>query len=353
MIPSTSFFLDWLRVTAALTVFGVHCTFLWHSPCFPAVSHLAHGAVVVFFVLSGYVIAFATWSRENTVRGYVVARLSRLSSVLIPALVLTAILQVAGHKLDPAFEPLQPRGHDLLRYLAVAAYVQSIWTFLGNPSANVPLWSLSYEFWYYALFGAAVLLKPGRARTFSVLAVLIISGPDVLLLLPCWLVGVAAYLWRERPLGGITAARAGMVVAVVAAGLVLVLVPEFPGAVGYRRWWYSNGFVGDWILAVCVGTAVLFFNAVRFPAPPRGVWNGVRWGAGHTFSLYLFHYPLLAFFTVVWHRDRPLVWQEAVAATGALGVSLVLSTFTEARRTVWRRGFARAWDALFPVAHVV
>ena len=88
MPKSTSVFLDGLRVLAALTVFAGHCVLLLYHGGFPLAGHVA---VIVFFVLSGYVIAYSTLSRPGmSAKRYTVARLSRLYSVVGPALLLTA-----------------------------------------------------------------------------------------------------------------------------------------------------------------------------------------------------------------------------------------------------------------------
>jgi peptidoglycan/LPS O-acetylase OafA/YrhL len=49
-------------------------------------------AVDVFFVLSGFVIGYATDSRERTPLTYAINRLARIYSVAIPALAATFIL---------------------------------------------------------------------------------------------------------------------------------------------------------------------------------------------------------------------------------------------------------------------
>jgi peptidoglycan/LPS O-acetylase OafA/YrhL len=57
----------------------------------------SHLAVMVFFVLSGCVIAYTTFQRHpGDVQKYIIARLSRLYSVVIPALILTGILFFMG-----------------------------------------------------------------------------------------------------------------------------------------------------------------------------------------------------------------------------------------------------------------
>ena len=108
---STSFFLDLLRLVAAFSVFGGHVIMLWYPRSYSAFEdRFGERAVIIFFVLSGYVIAFSTLRRECDPRAYVLARLSRLSSVVLPALVLTAVLQIAGTALKPVHLPaVRPR----------------------------------------------------------------------------------------------------------------------------------------------------------------------------------------------------------------------------------------------------
>ena len=59
-------------------------------------SGYGHTAVIVFFVLSGYVIAYVSEVKENNVKAYWASRLSRLYSLAIPAVLLTPMLDVLG-----------------------------------------------------------------------------------------------------------------------------------------------------------------------------------------------------------------------------------------------------------------
>jgi hypothetical protein len=87
---STSICLDLLRAGAALTVFVHHANlyeldagaFSWFR------RDIGHSAVVVFFVLSGYVI-MGTLGEQRSARDYVVKRAARIYSVVVPALLLT------------------------------------------------------------------------------------------------------------------------------------------------------------------------------------------------------------------------------------------------------------------------
>jgi len=73
-----SVYLDLARTFAALAVLLDHAIPLFDLPW---IADYGHQAVIVFFVLSGYVIANIAETREATPRAFLVARFSRLWSV--------------------------------------------------------------------------------------------------------------------------------------------------------------------------------------------------------------------------------------------------------------------------------
>jgi len=93
----TSLYLDAWRLLAALIVFIGHVSgqrftggFLWQfGACM-------NEAVALFFVLSGFVIGYATARREGTAQTYAVSRLARIYSVALPALVVTFVVDTVG-----------------------------------------------------------------------------------------------------------------------------------------------------------------------------------------------------------------------------------------------------------------
>lgn len=99
-----SLYLDTLRFLAALAVFVSHLAYArftngnlqWIRDI-----NLGSDAVVVFFVLSGYVIAYTTFARDRGRAAYAEARIARLYSVVIPALLLTFALDTFGSSLQP------------------------------------------------------------------------------------------------------------------------------------------------------------------------------------------------------------------------------------------------------------
>ena len=97
-----SIYLDLVRFLAACLVYLYHSNQrLLVEPILPA-SNYGHSSVIVFFVLSGYVIAYITDTKENPWTSYSASRLSRVYSVAVPAVALTLILDTLGRALYPA-----------------------------------------------------------------------------------------------------------------------------------------------------------------------------------------------------------------------------------------------------------
>ena len=90
LMPVLSVYLDLVRFAAALTVMLHH---VWPT-VFPdrPLPWPGHDAVVVFFVLSGLVIAHAVDRPGRTVADYCQHRIARIGPVAFPALLLSAAI---------------------------------------------------------------------------------------------------------------------------------------------------------------------------------------------------------------------------------------------------------------------
>src|SRR5215472_235423 len=133
MTRSTSIYLDLVRFLAAATVFVAHANFDRLTGGIPYLSHIdlaaASDAVIVFFVLSGFVIAYVADTKEKTLREFSLSRLARLWSVVIPALFLTLILDYAGSRISPAlYDPKWFRSdYPLVRLGANLLFLNEVW----------------------------------------------------------------------------------------------------------------------------------------------------------------------------------------------------------------------------------
>lgn len=196
MDPALSVYFDLVRFGAALIVvmnhYGVLLS-LARGSTFPG-----SDAVIVFFVLSGYVIAYVSDRPGMTARRYALDRLSRLWSVAVPAAGLALVLGLGVMCLG-----LQS-GHygiDSPKALIVGSII-NVW-FLGESWGqtfapyNFPFWSVNYEAWYYIIFGLWLFLH-GRNKIIAVIGACLLAGPSILIFMPIWLLGAALYQHRMK-----------------------------------------------------------------------------------------------------------------------------------------------------------
>ncbi len=351
MTRATSAFLDVLRLSAAFTVFLAHTAHYWKPDAVGSMQVVAHDAVIVFFVLSGYVIAYTAKEKCNGARDYVIARLSRLYSVVIPALLLTLLLWPLGRELDPGLYASYARDGAGLRYLLTLLHLNETWFIDAYPPSNTPFWSLGYEAWYYVLFGVAWFIRGKKMRAVLLAGCALAAGPKVLLLLPPWLIGALACFWREKLVLGRRVAAVGLVITLVATGAALCWLPDWPQAPGARPWYFSGAALSDCILSVGWAALIWFFHRALGQVPlSERLYRGVRWCANHTFSLYLYHAPLVIFATAL----IPPLGMSLAAGLGVMAVILLvvmgLGAVTEGQRHRWQQFFGWVWDRVGDVA---
>lgn len=192
--PALSVYLDALRGLAALVVFVAHAMLQkFHGGDAFVLPGFNFGldAVVVFFVISGFVVAHAAQGR--TLEHFVFARASRLWSVAVPAVIFTFVLDRIGVAANPAaYDGPHYNSLSFAQYLFYGLTFANEWSLAGERvGVNNPLWSLSYEAAYYVLFAIA-FYTTGLRRIALLGAGVVLFGLNVLLLLPAWLAGVGA-----------------------------------------------------------------------------------------------------------------------------------------------------------------
>jgi peptidoglycan/LPS O-acetylase OafA/YrhL len=304
MPVALSVYLDLIRFAAALIVVLYH---VWDF-LFPGhhINWPGPEAVIAFLVLSGFVVAYVTDGRDLTLANYTMSRLSRLWSVALPALGFGLLL--ADFTWGSAFAAAPSTGHAILHTLANALFLAQCWSLDSIPPLNAPFWSLSYEFWFYAVFGAAVYLT-GATRGLAVVFLAVLAGPKIILLLPCWLLGVFLYQYLGRwPLTERTAA----ILWVASAGAALLL---FKSGLRYTlnaalavRWpdmaslfQSSSGYLlTDYPMAALIAAnfyATAYYG--RISRPLIALAGPIRICASYTPTIYLFHMPLLVLFADV------------------------------------------------------
>ena len=346
MSPAFSLYLDLVRFVAACLVYVYHSNQRWLVADVLPASDYGHSAVVVFFVLSGYVIAYITATKERDWVSYCASRLARIYSVALPAVLLTMALDAAGRTLNPGIYGF-PWDQFPIRVAASLAMLTEVWFVSITGFSNVPYWSICYESWYYVLFGV-ICFVPRRWAWPMAVAILLMLGPKIALLAPIWFLGVGLYRWRRLEH---VPALAGWVLALGSAILIALfhlygighaLTDWLELRLGkslHRELTFSKFFLADYVLGLLV-----FLNFAGMRRVAHAYWpvlapfaRPIRWLAGFTLTLYLLHQPLFLFWGSVIRGDPSghWFWWSTTLATG-LSV-MAIGTVTESRRGDLRR----------------
>lgn len=354
-----SLYLDVIRLAAASFVVYAHSNvrFLYPEPL--PFAEYAHSAVTVFFVLSGFVVAFVYDRRENTPASYASSRASRILSLSVFAVLLTPVVDVIGRSLSPdLYIDTIPSDYVPIRIAASLVFLAEVWTVSITTFSNVPYWSLNYEVWYYVLFGLYCFVAPSR-RWVWIGAVCLLLGPKVLLMAPCWLVGVYAYRWQRNPgttrlwlsallwitsVMGFVAYHRFDLMRAFSEGVVL----QYVGTWFHTQLNFSRYFAADWLLACIV--AINFVTARHLmgalPALAANRFRWVSYAGGLTYALYIIHVPFLYMWGAVLHS------QTASAVKYAIVIGLILlsvgivAAMGEWVRPRLRKRFEMAFTAL-------
>lgn len=314
-----SIYLDLIRFFAAISVLLQHT---WDQ-AFPNahVDFPGHEAVVMFFVLSGYVITYTALRPGVTLSTYLQHRIARIVPVAWAALSIGLVLALTN---DTA-----PLGSTLTNMVFLGQ------SGVGRTEAtyNPAYWSLNYEVWYYLIFAAWVFA--GRYRLVLTALAMAIAGPKIVMLLPVWLMGV--WLNRKMPTFG-----QGFAVTLFMATLVLgTIMWRFDVSDLLRAWLYhvcpaawhahhSTQVLYDLLLGVVVTAHFCAAANMRFGLGWLiHVERPIRYLAGFSFSIYAFHGPLGALYG---NSPHPAVFYAGLA----LGI-FVLAQLTERRVAFYRQ----------------
>jgi peptidoglycan/LPS O-acetylase OafA/YrhL len=377
---SASVHLDALRGFAAFSVLLFHWrktlfveykAFGHHSLLCKAgyfISSFGHQWVIVFFVLSGYLVGGSVMRALDTGRwswrSYLLTRLTRLYVVLLPALLLGGFCDwfrmylngMLGDINDIAikltfsknvFNPLSPAILSPASLFANCLFLQRI-RLPGQHyeipvfGSNGPLWSLANEFWYYMAFPLlALMLARGRSwwmRAGCGLGLLIwgwfVGQPIVLLGIP-WLMGVLIVYLPAFPARGLWARRIAIGMAL---GLFAVALPVDIKIASTDHIWVTDTLLG---LIVTLLIWVLLHCAVQ-PLPSLYIRIAQR-SAHSSYTLYLTHYPMMLLLIVLLHMPRVLPGWHGFFVNSVLLALVILYAQVVYELFEKQTGRVRAW----------
>ena len=299
-----STFLDALRIFAASAVFLGHTNFKWFFGSTSLGPKNGQDYVIVFFVLSGFVIAWSTDRKKDYLfNQYLFDRITRLWSVVIPALTIGFILDKLGNWIHPeTYQNILATSHLEAKFILSGLFLHESWFYSIRPGSNGPFWSISYEFFYYLIFGSIMLLPGIKKKILVGIVFIVLAGPKVLLLFPCWLIGALSYfLCKNYRIKLLTA-----LLLIIPSGYFILdrmlerwvqWNPwEIPG-LGLYPLFYSAKFLDDYLTALTIAIFIVGSSYwFRLESKPKGhIASITKHLAGSSFSLYAIHFPLLAF----------------------------------------------------------
>lgn len=288
--------LDVARASAAIYVILHHSLNL--SPPLGVLFSFGQEAVIVFFLLSGFVIFANENDRVRRPGAFYLRRLRRIYPPMIAAMLISAILWILG--LIPEKPTLGSLFGTIFAMQDISFLKPGVVTdpFLGND----PLWSLSYEIFFYLLFPIVMIgwrrspiatrwLVP--AGSVLALATYFVAPNHMSLVMGYysmwWAGGMAAYLFSH----GALKCRSALPEIIGLSSLVLIAMCGVIWC-GYR----GLGFFPFLIARHCIVVLALF---VLLLSPLRHTLANVGYRlarpaasiAGISYGLYIVHYPIL------------------------------------------------------------
>lgn len=350
--PGFSAYLDLLRFVAALAVLLGHMDQDGLDMSWLPLSRFSHEAVVVFFVLSGFIIYHSTTARASTLRYYLVARLSRIYSVTLPAVIFSSVLAIWVSQRD-GFDPTRLSNFAETTWWSLISsllFLNESWLNGSQVSLNEPYWSLCYEVWFYVLF-AGYFFTRGALRFATVALAALVAGPAILLLLPIWVMGARlASSEKYDTHWNVGLAWVGFLaplalVAAINLTKVDVLIQStlYQSVPGYWRLVSSQRFVTDYLIggALCLHIAAFSSLPLRVQELFARHQRAMATLAGFSFTLYLFHRPMTQLLGAHFPVQQGDYLSLSLVAVGILLTCWAVSWGTEKQLPFWRRQFAR------------
>ena len=276
------------------------------------VFYVAELGVVVFFVLSGFLVTLTTRRKLTRptygLREYVVERAVRIFVPFVPALALivaadSVLLRSGSEFVHVDLRPgtvvsnlAMLQGNMVTARLASATDADLLRFKVGSAD---PFWSVALEWWLYLAFGL-VALAVLRKRALGVLSWLVLIFATLTFLeraglVVAWMVGMG-YAWSDARL--VTLGRATHL-GIAVAGLAVAATLLSAGTSPYH-----------WLVAGALAVALLSgYHVARHAArsAPAAVLRSAAFVADYSYSLYLVHFSLMIYLLARGPRDSGAV----------------------------------------------
>lgn len=316
-----SCFLDIVRaISSQMVVVGHYFAFFYPGQIIGTTIPFQNFGVVIFFVLSGYLIAMSTLNarqRGGTYFEFLINRFSRIYVTFVPGLIFVALIdffvfESTLYKHGHAYNPLM----FVMNLFMLQDY--PLWPIVGklfSQFKNItsfgsgrPLWTLAVEWWMYLWFGYLVLgsLKLNRVNFKNLMITgflsvvpmyhMILGRGNALTwiwLLGCGVLLLTTLLYRYQ----------------IDKWILLLLACLFLGLMGMRflivKTFYD--LQGALFFAGAFGALLLMVKQFCFSKRiPRSVNYLINVAAGSSYALYIVHYSIAEAMLIRYGNQDPV-----------------------------------------------
>lgn len=302
--------LDSIRGFSAIMVLIGHAytTFMYPTVKFgyTASGILTQTSVMIFFVLSGFLIGLSIKENKRrngrfSIKQYAFGRMNRVYPPLIASVLIVWLLNAASNFSFPSGSEkfISIPGYGSIRDGYEFSFLQSIGSaaFLNGfltstPSSNGPLWSLSFEVWYYVFAASLAIAKsrPALSVALIFLSLLITSrNLDFFILAPVWACG---FWMSTKTQNHFTSNNKAYFSAFCIASIIfaLTILTTISGEQTNRIEWTRN-------MTTCKLTGGAWFSLIMalILSGKLSIPKAFSASAKYSYTLYLIHFPVMLF----------------------------------------------------------
>lgn len=343
-----STFINFLRASASqLVLIGHLITWLKIFPFIqpPYIPYMQGVGVVLFFILSGFVIPYSTSIKVNDSNGYnfkeyFLDRFARIYSSFIPCLFIIVLLDYISIQISNS-QYNYLNGFDLKTFLGNVFMLQDfplnkyLHFEITSFGSGRPLWTLAIEWWIYFWFGFLylVIIKQKKYNLMSSVFLVLFSivpffnftrGEGEGLMLP-WLLGVLVLLLLPT------------IKKLELKKIFIYFIIMILFYIIYKRFQLTQFRYVD-AYYVCVLSVILLFlitlfNDVSFKDRTKKL---INYFADYSFTLYLLHYSVIDLLINNFAKNINPYFLFIIAILSSNLIAIFVAHFTEKKYRVFR-----------------
>ena len=301
------------------------------------ITGFGHEAVIIFFIISGFLVGGLTlekWLTKIQYKIYLVDRFSRIYIVLIPAIFIGGGLDWLGSNYVNGSEIYTNSARYQTSSLgSVISTNLNFETLFGNAlnlqniffpifGSNGPLWSLANEWWYYIIFATLLDKKPlNKLFSASIAVTIILCLPfKITYMMLIWLLGVLILQFNKFKLPTLPTFISLIIFIIV---LVISRLSHNPDNLTSPE---SDliAFTRDMGFGFAFSLLLISCNSRGFYFPFSYIHKLL---ADFSYSIYLFHFPIFIFLMALSHDFLAINFMQQPNSNCALlflGIILVI-----------------------------